>query len=115
MVGGTMALAGCIVMGPRIGKYVNGKPVAMPGHNIPFVILGTLVLGFGWLGFNPGSTLSGTDLRITFIYVNTVIASVIASIVAMLVMWRIAQVGPCHDVQWLPGRFGGNSLRRVPL
>ncbi|HTQ39657.1 MAG TPA: ammonium transporter [Pirellulales bacterium] len=103
MVGGTMALAGCIVMGPRIGKYVNGKAVAMPGHNIPFVVLGTLVLGFGWLGFNPGSTLSGTDLRITFIYVNTVIASVIASIVGMLVYWQ-------KSGKWDPGMMCNGFL-----
>jgi ammonium transporter, Amt family len=84
-VGGVMALAGAIVMGPRIGRFVNGKAVAMPGHNIPWVVAGALLLGFGWLGFNPGSTLAGTDLRISFIYVNTVIASVIASIVSMIV------------------------------
>jgi Amt family ammonium transporter len=84
-VGGVMALAGAIVMGPRIGKYVNGKAVAIPGHNIPWVVAGSLLLGFGWLGFNPGSTLAGTDLRISFIYVNTVMASVIASIIAMIV------------------------------
>jgi ammonium transporter, Amt family len=84
-VGGVMALAGAIVMGPRIGKFVNGKAVTIPGHNIPWVVAGALLLGFGWLGFNPGSTLAGTDLRISFIYVNTVIASVIASIVSMIV------------------------------
>jgi ammonium transporter, Amt family len=84
-VGGVMALAGAIVMGPRTGKFVGGKAVALPGHNIPWVVAGSLLLGFGWLGFNPGSTLAGTDLRITFIYVNTVVASVIASIVSMMV------------------------------
>jgi Amt family ammonium transporter len=84
-VGGVMALAGAIVMGPRIGKYVNGKAVAIPGHNIPWVVAGSLLLGFGWLGFNPGSTLAGTDLRISFIYVNTVMSSVIASIISMIV------------------------------
>ncbi|HTT19126.1 MAG TPA: ammonium transporter [Candidatus Sulfotelmatobacter sp.] len=84
-VGGVMALAGAIVMGPRIGKYINGKAVSIPGHNIPWVVAGSLILGFGWLGFNPGSTLAGTDLRITFIYVNTVVASCIASIVSMIV------------------------------
>jgi len=103
MVGGVMALAGCIVMGPRIGKYVKGKPVSMPGHNIPFVVLGTLVLGFGWLGFNPGSTLAGTDLRISFIYVNTVVASIIGSIVAMLVYWGKTK-------KWDPGMMCNGFL-----
>ncbi len=103
MVGGVMALAGAIALGPRIGKYVNGKPVSMPGHNIPFVVLGTLVLGFGWLGFNPGSTLAGTDLRITFIYVNTVLASLIASIAAMFVYWNKVK-------KWDPGMMCNGFL-----
>ena len=65
-----------MVIGPRIGKYVNGKPQAMPGHNIPMVVLGTFILAFGWFGFNPGSTLAGTDLRISFVVVNTMLASI---------------------------------------
>jgi Amt family ammonium transporter len=75
------------VVGPRIGKYVNGKPQAMPGHNIPMVVLGTFILAFGWFGFNPGSTLSGTDLRISFVVVNTMLASITAAIAAMIVLW----------------------------
>ena len=51
-MGGIIALAGAIVIGPRIGKYVNGKPQAIPGHNIPMVVLGTFILAFGWFGFN---------------------------------------------------------------
>ena len=74
------ALAGAIVIGPRIGKYVNGKPQAIPGHNIPMVVLGTFILAFGWFGFNPGSTLAGTDLRISFVVVNTMLASVTGAI-----------------------------------
>lgn len=89
-IGGVMALAGCIAMGPRIGKYVNGKPMPMAAHNVPAIMGGTLLLGFGWLGFNPGSTLSGTDLRISFIVVNTVIASVVASTVSMIEFRRKA-------------------------
>ena len=58
-MGGIIGLAGAIVIGPRIGKYVDGKPQAMPGHNVPMVVLGTFILAFGWFGFNPGSTLAG--------------------------------------------------------
>src|SRR5262245_33159824 len=59
----------------------------MPGHNIPMVVLGTFILAFGWFGFNPGSTLSGTDLRISYIVVNTMLASITAAIAAMLTLW----------------------------
>ena len=63
MVGGMAALAGAIVIGPRIGKYgKNGEINTIPGHNIPMAILGTFILAFGWFGFNPGSTLAGGDL-----------------------------------------------------
>ncbi len=82
-MGGIIALAGAIVIGPRLGKYVNGKAQAMPGHNIPMAVAGTFILAFGWFGFNPGSTLSGTDLRISFIVVNTMLASVTGALASM--------------------------------
>jgi Amt family ammonium transporter len=85
-MGGVIALAGAIVLGPRIGKYVHGKPQAIPGHNVPMVVLGTFILAFGWFGFNPGSTLAGTDLRISFVVVNTMLASITAAIASMLVL-----------------------------
>jgi Amt family ammonium transporter len=86
-MGGIIGLAGVIVLGPRIGKYSkDGKPQAIPGHNIPMVVLGTFILAFGWFGFNPGSTLSGTDLRISFIVVNTMLASVTAALGAMVTL-----------------------------
>jgi Amt family ammonium transporter len=85
-MGGIIGLAGAMVLGPRIGKYINGKPQAIPGHNIPGVVLGTFVLAFGWFGFNPGSTLSGTDLRISYIVVNTMLASITGAIGAMLAL-----------------------------
>ena len=74
-MGGVIALAGAMIIGPRIGKFdAQGRPRAMPGHNIPMAVLGTFILAFGWFGFNPGSTLSGTDLRISFVVVNTMLA-----------------------------------------
>ncbi|MBI3785575.1 MAG: ammonium transporter [Deltaproteobacteria bacterium] len=86
-MGGVIALAGGICLGPRIGKYINGKPQAMPGHDIPAVVLGTFILAFGWFGFNPGSTLAGTDLRISYVVVNTMLASITAAIAAMLTLF----------------------------
>jgi Amt family ammonium transporter len=88
-MGGAIALAGGIVIGPRIGKYVNGKPQAIPGHSIPMVIIGTFILAFGWFGFNPGSTLAGTDLRISVVVVNTMLAGVAAATSSMVYMMVI--------------------------
>ncbi len=82
--GGWAALALAMVLGPRIGKYnADGSPNAIPGHNIPFVVIGTLVLIFGWMGFNPGSTLGATDLRIGLVAVNTLLAACIGFVMAM--------------------------------
>ena len=86
MMGGIVALAGGIAIGPRIGKYINGKAQAIPGHDLPMVMGGTFVLAFGWFGFNPGSSLAGTDLRISFIVVNTMLAGIVAALAAMVVM-----------------------------
>jgi Amt family ammonium transporter len=88
MVGGVTALAGAMVLGPRIGKYnKDGTPNALPAHSIPMAILGCFILAFGWFGFNPGSTLAGTDLRIAVIAVNTMLASASGAMFAMFYMW----------------------------
>jgi Amt family ammonium transporter len=89
MVGGVAALAGAMVIGPRIGKYgPDGRINTLPGHNLPMALLGTFILAFGWFGFNPGSTLAGTDLRISIVAVNTMLASASGAFVAMLYMWN---------------------------
>jgi Amt family ammonium transporter len=87
LVGGVAALAGAIVIGPRIGKYSkNGTSQAIPGHNIPMAIAGTFILAFGWFGFNAGSTLAGTDLRLTVVATNTMLASGAGALAATLLM-----------------------------
>ena len=88
LTGGVMALTGAWVLGPRIGKYVKGKAQAIPGHNIPMAVLGCFILAFGWFGFNAGSTLAGTDLRIAVVATNTMLASASGSFLAFLYTWK---------------------------
>ena len=89
MVGGVAALAGAIVIGPRIGKYSKtGESLPMPGHDIPMALLGTFILAFGWFGFNPGSTLAGGDLRIAVVATNTMLAGTGGAIAAMFYVWK---------------------------
>ena len=57
-VGGWAGLAGILVLGPRIGKYRDGKPHAIPGHSMALAFLGAMILWLGWFGFNPGSTMA---------------------------------------------------------
>ena len=86
-VGGWLALAGAIVLGPRIGKYgPDGKPKAIPGHNISLAALGVFILWFGWFGFNPGSTTTG-DGSIGRIAVTTNLAAAAGAVAAMITAW----------------------------
>ncbi len=86
-IGGWLALAGAIVLGPRIGKYgPDGKPKAIMGHNMPLAALGVFILWFGWFGFNPGSTTTG-DGSIGYIAVTTNLAAAAGAIVAMFTAW----------------------------
>ena len=83
-VGGVVALAAAIVVGPRIGKFnEDGSANKIKGHNMPYVVIGTFILFFGWFGFNAGSTLSGTDPRIATIATNTLLAGAAGSVVAL--------------------------------
>lgn len=87
-MGGMSALAGAMIIGPRIGKFKkDGTAVAIPGHDIPMAILGTIILFFGWFAFNAGSTMSGTDFRLSVVAVNTMIAGAVGGFVAMMYMW----------------------------
>ena len=87
-MGGMIALAGAIVIGPRIGKFKkDGTARAFPGHNIPMAIIGTIILFFCWFSFNAGSTLNSTDFRLSVVATNTMIAGAIGGLVAMFYMW----------------------------
>ncbi len=88
MTGGMMALAGALVLGPRIGKYNrNGSANAIPGHNVPMVAVGTLVLAFGWFGLNTGRGFEGGDLRVASIAVCTLLATAAGCLTALATMW----------------------------
>ena len=88
MTGGLTALAGALVLGPRAGKFRrDGTIGAMPGHNLPMAIVGTLILAFGWFGFNAGSTLSGSDPQIATIAVNTMLSSSAGAFTALFYVW----------------------------
>ncbi len=87
-VGGMAAMMGSIFLGARLGKYgADGRPKAIPGHNIPLAALGVFILWFGWFGFNPGSTTAGDNLTIGFIAVNTNLAAAAGAVAAMIMVW----------------------------
>ena len=87
MTGGVLALVGAKMLGPRKGKFgKDGKPRPIPGHSVPMVVLGTVILAFGWFGFNAGSTLAGTDVQIAIIATNTMLASAAGGLSAYLLL-----------------------------
>jgi Amt family ammonium transporter len=95
-VGGWIALAGAIVVGPRLGKFgKDGRVRPIPGHSIPLASLGVFLLWFGWYGFNPGSTVAGTP-QIAGIAVTTTLAAAAGAASSMFYTWfkyRKADVG----------------------
>jgi Amt family ammonium transporter len=94
-VGGWLALAGAMVLGPRLGKYgPDGKARAIPGHNIALAALGVFILWFGWFGFNAGSTTVG-DGEIGRVAVTTNLAAAMGAIAAMATSWVITKKPDC--------------------
>ncbi len=86
-VGGWSALVGAIFLGARLGKYdKNGKPRAIPGHSVPFAIIGCFILLIGWFGFNPGSELAA-DSAVPGIALTTLLAGAAGAAVATAVVW----------------------------
>lgn len=105
-LGGWAALAAVIVLGPRTGKFnKNGSMNVMPGHNLPLAALGAFILWFGWFGFNPGSTLSGLDMNIARIAVNTNLAAAAGGTAATLfTLFRYGKADPSMGIN---GSLGG--------
>jgi ammonium transporter, Amt family len=97
LIGATGALAAVLLLGPRKGKYgPDGKPRVIPGHSMPIVGLGVLILFFGWFGFNPGSTLAATDGRLAEVAVVTLLGAaggVIGAFVASQVKLKTIDIG----------------------
>jgi Amt family ammonium transporter len=93
------ALAGALIIGPRIGKFRNGKAVPIPGHSMPLALLGVLILLVGWQGFNGGSSLAAIGANFSDVILNTNLAAgagVLGAIVGSLIMFRtldVSQIG----------------------
>ena len=88
-LGGWAALAGAIMVGPRLGKYnKDGSINAIPGHNMPLAALGVFILWFGWYGFNPGSTLLAIG-GVSHVAVTTTLAAATGAIGAMIISWVV--------------------------
>jgi Amt family ammonium transporter len=86
-VGGTAALMGALFLGPRIGKYgPDGKPRAIPGHSIPYAIVGVFILWIGWFGFNPGSELAA-DETVFAVALTTLLAGAAGGVATTMVSW----------------------------
>lgn len=91
-VGGWISLVGAAILGPRIGKYgKDGKPRAIPGHNLTIAALGVFILWFGWFGFNPGSQLAAAtsedQTAISLVFLNTNLAACAGGVTALVISW----------------------------
>jgi ammonium transporter, Amt family len=105
-VGGVAALAGAIVLGPRIGKFgKDGKPRALPGHHIPMAMLGTFILLFGWFGFNAASTFAATDVQFAVVATNTAIAAAFGAVTGMF--WITMRTGKPDPGMMANGMLAG--------
>jgi ammonium transporter, Amt family len=88
-VGGWAALAGVIVLGPRIGKYVRGVVKPIMGHNMPLAAIGVFLLWLGWFGFNGGSVLSADPGPVSYVFVTTTLAAATGVVTAMMTSWFV--------------------------
>ncbi len=85
-LGGTIALVGAWLIGPRTGKYRNGRAQPLPGHHVPMVLLGSLVVAFGWFALNAGCGLAGTDISISGVIINTTLAATGGTLASVIML-----------------------------
>ncbi len=88
-VGGWAALAGVLLLGPRLGKYFKGQIRPIMGHSMPLATIGTFLLWLGWFGFNGGSVLSADPGAVSFVFATTTLAAAAGIVGAMLTSWLI--------------------------
>ena len=92
-VGGWLALTGAATVGPRIGKYKDGKAKAIPGHNLTIATLGVFILWMGWFGFNPGSTVGMSTKALqesaSLIFMNTNLSAAAGALAALILSWLL--------------------------
>ena len=86
-VGGWAALVGVILVGPRIGKYINGRAHAIPGSNLGFATLGVFLLWFGWFGFNGASVFSADPIMVAYVFTTTALSAAFGLMAAMFTSW----------------------------
>ncbi len=89
LVGGAGALAGVLVLGPRLGKYKDGKMFPMLGHSMPLATIGVFLLWLGWFGFNGGSVLSANPALTSLVLVTTCLAAAAGGFVSAMVSWIV--------------------------
>ncbi len=105
-VGAWAALAGVLVLGPRIGKFgKDGRAHAIPGHNMTSAMTGALILWFGWFGFNPGSTMAADPMAISHIIVTTNVAAAAGALAATALAWTM--LGKPDIGMTINGALGG--------
>ena len=112
-VGGWAALAGVIVLGPRLGKYVNGEIRPILGHNLPLAVMGMFLLWLGWFGFNGGSVLSADPGLVSYVLVTTSLAAAAGIVGAMATTWMVHRHPDASMVLngALAGLVGGDRRR----
>ncbi|MEA4863451.1 MAG: ammonium transporter [Victivallaceae bacterium] len=105
-IGGWGALAGVILLGPRIGKYAHGRSNPIAGHNMPLAFLGVFLLWFGWFGFNGGSVLSADPETVSYVLVSTTLAAC-AGVIASMVTSMFTNRGKADFTMMLNGCLAG--------